>query len=122
MQTLFKNLFNLMNLFGISLFVISIKIFHKPSVKGTLMYRKINFLATSALCVFWINLEYSKLKLEGRTQYFRSFSGCRPPRLLPLDFIYNLSDYQQKNPLKYNVLPLLILSYEKVFNKSLISP
>jgi len=49
MQTLFKNLFNLMNLLGISLFVILTKIFQKPLVKGTLRYQKINFFTTSAL-------------------------------------------------------------------------
>jgi len=49
MQTLFKNLFNLMNLLRISLFVIFTKIFQKPSVKGTLRYQKINFFTTSAL-------------------------------------------------------------------------
>ncbi len=31
------------------LFVIFTKIFRKPSVKGTLRYRKINFFTTSAL-------------------------------------------------------------------------
>ena len=49
MQTLFKNLFNSMNLLGISLSVIFTKMFPKPSVKGTLRYRKINFFTTSAL-------------------------------------------------------------------------
>ena len=49
MQTLLKNLFNLMNLLGISLLVIFTKIFQKPSVKGTLRYQKINFFTTSAL-------------------------------------------------------------------------
>jgi len=38
-----------MNLLGISLFVIVIKIFREPSVKGTLRYQKINFFTTSAL-------------------------------------------------------------------------
>ncbi len=49
MQTLFKNLFNLIDLLGISLFVIFIKIFHEPLVRGTLRYQKINFFTTSAL-------------------------------------------------------------------------
>jgi len=58
MQTLFKNLFNSINLLGISLLVISIKIFLKPSVKGTLRYRKINFFTTSALgkYIFRVNI------------------------------------------------------------------
>jgi hypothetical protein len=58
MQILLKNLFNSMNLLGISLLVISIKIFQKPSVKGTLRYRKINFFTTSALCkcIIWVNI------------------------------------------------------------------
>jgi len=51
MQTLFKNLFNLIRLLKLSLFVIFTKIFHKPSVKGTLRYQKINFLTTSASSV-----------------------------------------------------------------------
>jgi general secretion pathway protein K len=55
MQTLFKNLFNLIRLLKISLFVISNKIFQKPSVKGTLRYQKINFLTTSALSSYWNN-------------------------------------------------------------------
>jgi hypothetical protein len=55
MQTLLKNLFNSMILLGISLFVISIKIFPEPSFKGTLRYRKINFFATSAL--FGVNVK-----------------------------------------------------------------
>jgi hypothetical protein len=56
MQTLLKNLFNSIILLGIFLIVILTKIFHKPSVKGTLRYRKINFFATSALykCIFRI--------------------------------------------------------------------
>jgi hypothetical protein len=49
MQTLLKNLFNLMNLLKISLMVLSNKIFQKPSVKGTLRYQKINSFTTSAL-------------------------------------------------------------------------
>ena len=49
MQTLFKNLFNLINLWGISLFVMFTKIFRNPSVKGTLRYQKIIFFTTSAL-------------------------------------------------------------------------
>jgi hypothetical protein len=48
MQTLLKNLFNSMNLLKTSLLVIADKIFQKPSVKGTLRYRKINFFTTSA--------------------------------------------------------------------------
>jgi hypothetical protein len=56
MQTLFKNLFNSINLLRISLLVIFIKIFRKPSVKSTLRYRKINFFIKSALlkCIFWL--------------------------------------------------------------------
>ncbi len=49
MQTLFKNLFNSIKILKASFFVISTKIYLKPSVKGTLMYRKINFFTTSAL-------------------------------------------------------------------------
>ncbi len=49
MQTLFKNLFNSMNLLGLSLSVIFTKIFPEPSVKGKSRYRKINFFTTSAL-------------------------------------------------------------------------
>jgi hypothetical protein len=52
MQTLFKILFNSMNLFKTSLFVKFTKIFLKPSVKGTLRYRKIKFLTTSALFLY----------------------------------------------------------------------
>jgi hypothetical protein len=48
MQTLFKNLFNSMDLLKISLLVIPTKIFLKPSVRGALRYQKINFLTTSA--------------------------------------------------------------------------
>ena len=48
MQTLFKKLFNLIRLLKLSLLVISIKIFTKPSVKGVLRYQKINFFTTSA--------------------------------------------------------------------------
>ena len=48
MQTLFKILLNSMNLLKTSLLVIFTKIFLKPSVKGTLRYRKIKFLTTSA--------------------------------------------------------------------------
>jgi hypothetical protein len=57
MQTLFKNLFNLINLLKISLLVLLNKIFRKPSVKGTLRYQKINFFTTSASlkCIIWIN-------------------------------------------------------------------
>ncbi len=49
MQTLFKNLFNSMNLSKLFLFVLLIKIFAIPLVKGTVRYRKINFFTTSAL-------------------------------------------------------------------------
>jgi hypothetical protein len=56
MQTLFKNLFNSMNLLGISLSVISSKIFPEPSVKGESRYRKINFFTTSALSFITIVL------------------------------------------------------------------
>jgi len=49
MQTLLKNLFNSMNLLGISFFVIFTKISLEPFVKGKSGYRKINFLTTSAL-------------------------------------------------------------------------
>ena len=49
MQTLFKNLFNLINLLKIFLFVIFNKIFPVPSLKGALWYQKINFFTTSAL-------------------------------------------------------------------------
>jgi len=38
-----------MNLLGMSLFVIVIKIFPKPSVKDVLRYQKINFFTTSTL-------------------------------------------------------------------------
>ena len=38
--------------------VISIKIFRKPSVKGTLRYRKINFFTTSALCKYIFGVNY----------------------------------------------------------------
>ncbi len=48
MQSLFKNLFNSMNLFEI-LLTLSIKIFLGSFVKGTLRYQKINFFTTSAL-------------------------------------------------------------------------
>jgi hypothetical protein len=48
-QILFENLFNLMSLWGVSLFDLATKIFQKLSVKGTLKYQKINFLTTSAL-------------------------------------------------------------------------
>jgi len=65
MQTLLKNLFNSSttrrdDLLGVSLLVIFIKIFRKPSVKGTLKYRKINFFTTSALCrcIFRVNHLY----------------------------------------------------------------
>ena len=58
MQTLFKNLFNSIKLSGVSLIVFFIKIYQKPSVKGTLRYRKINFLTTSAL----FQLHYFGLK------------------------------------------------------------
>ena len=42
------------DLLGISLLVIYIKIFRKPSIKGKLRYWKINFFTTSALykCIF----------------------------------------------------------------------
>jgi len=49
MQTLFKNFFNSIMLFKISLSVLVIKIFQISSVKGTLRYREINFFTTSAL-------------------------------------------------------------------------
>jgi hypothetical protein len=58
MQTLFKILFNSMNLLKTSLLVKFIKIFLKPSVKGTLRHRKIKFLTTSAL----FQLHYLSLK------------------------------------------------------------
>jgi hypothetical protein len=43
-----QTLFNSMNLLKTSLLAIFTKIFLKPSVKGTLRYRKIKFLTTSA--------------------------------------------------------------------------
>jgi hypothetical protein len=49
MQTLFKNLFNSINLLKISFMVLFTKIFQKPSGNGTLRYRKIVFFTTSAL-------------------------------------------------------------------------
>jgi hypothetical protein len=49
MQTLFKNLFNLIKLLKISLFVFLNEIFQKPSVRGILRYQKINFFTTSTL-------------------------------------------------------------------------
>jgi hypothetical protein len=52
MQTLFKNLFNLISLLRISLFVISTKVFRKSSVIGTLRYQKINFFTTPAFSLF----------------------------------------------------------------------
>jgi hypothetical protein len=52
MQTLFKNLFSSINLLKIFFMVLFMKIFQKPSVKGTLRYRKINFLTTSALFLY----------------------------------------------------------------------
>ena len=72
MQTLFKNLFNLINLLKISLLVIFTKIFRKPSVKGTLRYQKINFFTTSASlkCIIWIN---------GLSVY-----GTSPPKIVQL--------------------------------------
>jgi len=61
MQTLFKNLFNSMNLLRISFLVIITKISSKPFVKGKSRYRKINFFTTSALlyCIIWVNGELS---------------------------------------------------------------
>jgi len=60
MQTLLKNLFNSMNSLRLFLFVLFIKIFAVPLVKGTLRYRKINFFTTSALfnCISWVNFYY----------------------------------------------------------------
>jgi len=57
MQTLFKNLFNLINYWEYLYPFYSLKIFLKPSVKGTLRYQKINFFTTSASlnCIIWIN-------------------------------------------------------------------
>jgi hypothetical protein len=57
MQTLLKNLFNLINYWEYLYSVYSLKIFPKPSVKGTLRYQKINFFTTSASlnCIVWIN-------------------------------------------------------------------
>ncbi len=54
MQTLFKNLFNLMNLLKLFLSVIFTKIFRKSSVRGTLGYQKINFFTPSASSNFII--------------------------------------------------------------------
>jgi hypothetical protein len=48
MQTLFKNLFNSMIYWEYLYLLYSLKLFQKPSVKGTLRYRKINFFTTSA--------------------------------------------------------------------------
>jgi hypothetical protein len=49
MQTLFKILFNSMNLLKTSLLAIFTKIFPKPSVKGTLGYRDIISIALFGL-------------------------------------------------------------------------
>src|SRR4030065_2755184 len=56
MQTLLKNLFNLINYWEYLYSFYSLKIFLKPSVKGTLRYQKINFFTTSASlkCIIWI--------------------------------------------------------------------
>jgi hypothetical protein len=52
MQTLFKNLFNSINLLKTSFMVLFTKIFPIPSGKGKLRYRKINFFTTSALFLY----------------------------------------------------------------------
>jgi hypothetical protein len=56
MQTLFKNLFNSIDLLKIYLFGIFTKIFRELFIKGTSRYRKINFFTTSALLICIIGL------------------------------------------------------------------
>src|SRR4030042_1527462 len=64
---------------------------------------------------------YQKSSLNHDIQAGHStFAHSRPdkigtPRLLPLDFVYIiLSDYRQKNPLKYYALPFLFEFVNKV--------
>ncbi len=63
MQTLFKNLFNLMRLLKLSPFVISIKILHLPSVKCTSRHQKINFFTTPAFSRFYYLKEQKGIAL-----------------------------------------------------------
>ena len=63
MQTLFKNLFNLMRLLKLSPFVISIKILHLPSVKCASRYQKINFSTTPAFSRFYYLKEQKGIAL-----------------------------------------------------------
>ncbi len=61
MQTLFKNLFNLIDYWEYLYSFYSLEIFLKPSVKGTLRYQKINFFTTSAslkciICIIGISV------------------------------------------------------------------
>src|SRR3972149_11641281 len=61
-QTLLKNLFNLINYWEYLFSFYSLKIFQKPLVKSTLRYQKINFFTTSASlkCIIWINVLSAK--------------------------------------------------------------
>jgi type II secretory pathway component PulK len=63
MQIVFKNLFNLMRLLKLSLFVISIKILHLPLVKCTSRYQKINFFTTPAFSRFYYLKEQKGIAL-----------------------------------------------------------
>jgi hypothetical protein len=94
LQTLRKNLFNLINYWEYLYSIYSLKIFQKPSVKGTLRYQKINFFTTSVTlkCIIGMN-DYQSTTRRAKKPAQILYPAYRikdAVMIVKINFLYNI--------------------------------